>query len=220
MKNLFILLSFVLILVGIDAFALNVQVNRQDVKLPSQAMLEHQTITTPVVADVDRILLAQATTSTGSITVTTFLAQPDVPRTLSITPGGTTADVAASTVTVNGTNIFGKTISEGFAFAANASTATNGTKAFKTVTSIVFPTQDGDAATFNVGVLDALGLKRCMANAGSLAWAAFDGAYESTRPTCTADADEVEKNVCDINGTLNGAKNVELYFVQNFSCMP
>jgi len=92
--------------------------------------------------------------------------------------------------------------------------------AFASVTSIVFPIQDGPNALYDVGVIDVLGMKRCMNYAGHLLFSTFDGAYESTRATVTADADEVEKNTVDINGTLDGAKDIELFFFQNFRCFP
>ncbi len=220
MKKFAFFLALSALILFTSAQAIPNAVQRRDLKLPTQVILEKQTLTDPVVADADRLLNDQATSDSTTTTATSFLAQPDVCRTLSITPGGTTDDVPAGDVTVTGTNIHGDTISEAFTFAANASTVTNGTKAFCSVTSIVFPIQDGAAATYDVGVLDALGLKRCMDSAGHVFHAVFDGAYEGTRPTCTADADEVEKNVCDINGTLNGSKDVELYFVQNFRCFP
>lgn len=111
----------------------------------------------PVVADVNRILAAQATLTTA-VTVTTFLAQPDVPRNITVTPGGTTADVKAGSVVVTGTNVEGATITESFTFLDNASTAKTGAKAFKTITSILFPIQDGTGATYNVGVGSILGI--------------------------------------------------------------
>ena len=45
-----------------------------------------------------------------------------------------------------------------------------------------------------------------------------DGVYEGTRPTCVADADEVEKNVCDPNTAANGSVDFTFYFIQNFRC--
>jgi hypothetical protein len=203
-----------------SAFAININVSRQDMKLATQAMIEHQSITTPILADVDRVLNDQATSASVTTTVSTFLAQPDVPRNITITPGGTTADVPAGDIVISGTNFYGKAITESITLTANQSTIASGLKAFKTVTSVVFPIQDGAGATYDVGVGDVLGLKRCMANVGAVAWAVFDGAFEATRPTCVADVDEVEKNTCDINGTLNGSKTVEIYFVQNFRCSP
>lgn len=194
-----------------------------DMKYPTQAALEHQTITDAVLADNDRVKTTYAgPTSAAAVVLSSFTAQPDVPRNITITPTGTTGDVESCVITVAGTNIRGAAISETFTFSANDSTLVAGAKAFKTVTSVTWPADcesGGFAATWIVGVGDVLGLSKCIDNAGAVAWAVFDGAYEDTRPTCVADADEIEKNTCDINGTLNGAKDVELYYVQNFRCI-
>lgn len=221
MRSILFVFIFLLGIAGEFAEATPYKVSRRDMKLATQQLVEKQTLTTPVVADVDRILNDQATSNSATTTVSSgFLAQPDVCRGLQITPGGTTASVPAGDVVVTGTNIFGESITENFTFSANASTATDGTKAFCSVTQVVFPIQDGAGATYDVGINDELGLKRCMDSAGHLVMAVFDGAYEATRPTCIADADEVEKNTCDINGTLDGAKDVELFFFQNYQCAP
>jgi hypothetical protein len=212
------ILTAVLALLVFETNATPVYPFYQDVKFPRQAVLEKQTFSIPALADDDLILNDQATSDSATTSVTSFLAQPDVCRALAILPGGTTADVPAGNVTVTGTNINGKVISETFAFLANASTVTNGVKAFCTVESIVFPVQDGAAATYSVGTQDKLGVRKCASNAGAYAWSVFNGAYETTRGVLTADADEVEKNLFDPNGTLDGAKDVELYFVQNYAC--
>ena len=196
----------------------------RDLKPASQAMLEQQRISIPILALTNRVLTTNAgPTSAAALSITAFTAQPDVPRNITITPTGTTADVESCVVSVVGTNIFGKAISETLSFLANAATATAGLKAFKTVSSVSFPADcesGGFAATWIIGVGDVLGLKNCMSQAGNIAWAVFDGVFEATRATCVADADEVEKNTCDVNGTLNGAKNVDIFFVQNFACLP
>lgn len=202
-----------------QAFAYVVPTYR-DLKPATQAMLEYQRIATPVVANTTRIKALTATSSSVTTTITTFAAQPDVPRNVTITTGGTTDDCKAANVTVTGTNFYGASITEAIAIADNQAGTSSGLKAFKSVSSVAIPAQDGAACTYAVGVGDVLGLKACMKQAGDVAWAVFDSAYESTRPTCVADADEVEKNTCDINGTLNGSKNVDLYFVQNFVCHP
>lgn len=220
------LTTFTLLITFILSAYANAQINvqRRDMKLASQVLLEKQTITTPILASANRVLTTNDGPSSAAVkTITSFTAQPDVPRNITITPTGTTTDVESCNVTVTGTNFFDQTISEVLAFSANASTATAGAKAFKTVTSVSWAADcesGGFAATWTIGVGDVLGLKRCMDFAGHLVFAVFDGAYETTRPTCVADADEVEKNTCDINGTLNGAKDVELYFIQNFRCLP
>lgn len=221
MKFLVFLTTLIMTFVVItESHAINVRVERRDLKLRTQALLEHDSIDNAILADDDRVLNDQATSASATTTATTFLAQPDVCRGISITPGGTTADVPEGDIVVSGTNIFGASISETFSLAANESSKQEGAKAFCTVTSILFPIQDGAGATYDVGVNDVLGLNHCMAQAGDVAWAVFDGVYEATRPTCVADADEVEKNTCDINGTLNGAKDIDIYYIQNFACFP
>lgn len=217
-------ISFLItMLFGVMAHAYVVPVYR-DLKPASQAMLEYQRVATPVVSDDDRVKTTYAgPTSAAVVNLTSFTAQPDVARNIIITPTGTTGDVESCIVTVTGTNIFDRTISETLSFAANASTVTAGAKAFKTVTSVSWAADcesGGFAATWIVGVGDVIGLKRCMKQAGDVMATVFDGVYEGTRATCIADADEVEKNTCDINGTLNGSKNVDFYFVQNFACLP
>lgn len=194
----------------------------QDAKFPTQSILEHQTFTTPVVATTNYVKTTYAgPTSAAAVTLSTFTAQPDVPRVITITPTGTTTDVESCAVVINGTSISGKTITDTLTFAADASTAQTSLRAFKTISSIVWPANcesGGFGATWIVGVGSALGVKRCAANAGAYAWSVFDGAYETTRGTFVADAASMAKNVFTPNGTMNGAKNVELYFVQNFAC--
>jgi len=204
--------------------ATSLRVSRRDMKLASQQLIEKQTILIPVVADPNRVLTTDAgPISAAAVEITTFTAQPDVPRNITITPTGTTTDVESCAIVVTGTNFFGASITDTITFSANASALVSGVKAFASVTSVAFPAScesGGFAATWIVGVGDVLGMKRCMDVAGHVMFATLDGSYEGTRPTCIADADEVEKNTCDINGTLDGAKDVELFFVQNFRCLP
>lgn len=204
------------------AMAGNIKRLFQDVKLPTQKVLEDQTMTTPIVAAGHTNYISTTTTTSASVTttVTTFAHQPDVCRALVITPGSTTADVPTGNVVVTGKNIFGKTITENFAFAANASSATTGSAAFCSVSSIVYPIQDGPGATYTVGVADKLGLKRCMSQAGNGVFATFGGAFETTRGTWAADATHVEKNTYTPNGTLDGSTDVEVFFIQDYQCFP
>jgi len=111
----------------------------------------------PIAADDDRILNDQAT-STATTTVTTFLAQPDVPRNLTVTAGGTGGDIATGDVVVTGKNVEGATITESFSFVADTPSVQTGSKAFKEVTSILFPVQADVGATYSVGVGSKLGI--------------------------------------------------------------
>lgn len=192
----------------------------QDLKLPSQKMIEKQSITNPAAAGTADILSgSDGPSSAAAATVTTFVAQPDVPRNLVITPGGTTGDVESCVITVTGTNIRNKVITETFTFAANASTATTGAKAFKTVSSVAWPANcesGAFAATWSVGWGEKLGLKTCLDNAGDILFSLLNGAKEATAPTMVADNDEVEKNTADFNGAMNGSNDFVLYFMQNY----
>lgn len=194
----------------------------EDAKFPTQKMIERQEVTNPVAATTNSLLSANAgNTSTAAVNVSTFLAQPDNARNLVITPAGTTADVAACSIVVTGTNISGKAITETFVFADNASTATVGAKAFKTISNVLFPAncEDGTfAATWSIGVGEKIGLKSCLDFPGHNILSTFNGAYESTRATMTADNDEIEKNTADFNGAMNGSNDFEIFFIQNYRC--
>jgi len=136
-------------------------------------------------------------------TVTTAITNPPCPRNITITPGGTTADVAACDITITGTNYQDKVITSAITFAANASTIVAGTKAFKTVTSISIPIQDGAAATFAIGFGELIGLP-VMLTEKPLVFALDDGAI-MTAPVIAYDSDEIEKNTIDLNGSLDGS---------------
>lgn len=86
------------------------------------------------------------------------IVQPDAPRCLSVTPGGTTANVLDSVVEVFGENIEGKTISERFRFANAASGVVNGVKAFRKITRVVMDGQAASNVTFSVGTQNKFGI--------------------------------------------------------------
>lgn len=194
----------------------------QDLKLPTQQMVEKFTISDPIAASATRVVSGTAgATSAAVATLTTFSAQPDVARNLTITPGGTTGDVEACTVTVTGTNYKNAVITEDFAFLADASTATVGAKAFKTVTSVSWAADcesGGFAATWSIGVGEKLGLNHCLDKAGHLLMSTAAGAFESTRATMAVSASAIESNTADFNGTMNGSNDFEIFYFQNFLC--
>lgn len=148
----------------------------------------------------------QTTSSSATTTVTTFTAQPDFPRNLVITPGGTTTDVAAGNATVTGTNIRGDVITENFAFTADQSAATTGSKALKSVTSIVFPIQDGNGATYSIGTGVKLGLDRKYSEAAVID-AFVDGVRETTAATMAVSSSAVESNTVTTNTAPNGSRD-------------
>jgi hypothetical protein len=107
-------------------------------------------------------VLPLSASASGAITTYTAaagnLTQPDVPRNLTVQPGGTTGDVATMDITITGKNVEGKTISETFPFLANATGAQTGSLAFAQVDSVSIPAQDGANATFKVGIGAKLGI--------------------------------------------------------------
>ena len=217
--KMIILMSLVLSLFTTELFAQSYKVERRDQKLATQKMIEYQKIVDPVLADADRILNDQASSSSVVTTVTSgFLAQPDTCRNITITPGGTTGSVPAGNITVVGKNKLNKTITEAIALTADQSTVATGNLAFCSVTSISIPVQDGAGATYDVGVGSKLGLKHCMDETGWYVYGTVAGVYEGTRATITADADEVEKNTVVLSTALDGSKDVELFFIQNYAC--
>jgi len=174
--------------------------------------LRRQAWTNAIAVDADRILNDQATSSSVVTVVTSYLAQPDFARKVSITPGGTTADVPAGDVTIVGTNIRDEAITDVITFAANATAVGSTLKAFKTVTSITFPVQDGAAATYDVGVIDALGLDRCM-SANEVLRATMGGTIETTLPTVTFHVTDVSKNTVDPNTALDATVDLAVVYI-------
>lgn len=119
-------------------------------------------------ASATAILAATSAAAGTQVTVSTAtsssITQPDAPRALSVTPGGTTANVLDSVVEVFGTNIEGKPISERFRFANAASATVNGTKAFRTVTRVVIDGQAASNVTFSVGTTNKFGVNHRLFN--------------------------------------------------------
>jgi len=146
-------------------------------------------------------------------TKTTFLAQPSAPRNITATTANGTAagDIGAVSVIVYGTNIDDQVISETLpAFAANTAATKSGVKAFKTISSIFLPAHDGTGCTVSVGWGEVLGLPYKFSKK-PLCLATLAGVFETTFPTITVDADEIEKNTADLSTGLDGSKEVCLY---------
>lgn len=194
-----------------------------DVKYPTQLGIEKQVFTDLVAASATRIVSATAgATSAAIASLSVFTLQPDQPRNIVITPAGTTTDIESCVITVTGKNFFNDTITEDFTFAANDTAAQTGAKAFKTITTVSFPANcesGAFAATWNIGVGEKIGLKRCMDETVDFMTSGLNGVLE-TRATLTADADEVEKNTADFVGTMNSSNDFSARFNQNFRCLP
>ena len=155
-----------------------------------------------IAADADGVHAAVASKTTAQ-TITTGITNPPYPRNITITIGGTTGDVKAGNIVVYGTNIAGKAISETFTLTDNDTEVDAGVKAFKTVDKITIAAHDGTNATFTFGFGELMGLP-FMLKGKPLVFVLDDGVLATT-PVITADDNELEKNVIDMDGSLNGS---------------
>lgn len=154
-----------------------------------------------------------AVTDNGSEqTITTGITNPGVPRTLSALPGGTAGDIGAIQVTINGTNAAGETIQEVLpAFTVDTASAVAGSKAFKTVTSIVIPAHDGTGATTSIGFLNGLGINHKLAQ-NTVLFAFKGGTKEGSAPTVTTSTSALESNTVTLSNALDGS-DVDFYYI-------
>lgn len=215
--------TFMLIM-GVELHSEGAPVKRlfQDVKLPTQKVVEAQAWTAPVASGTNIVITdSDGPSSAATVTISSFAAQPDFPRTLIVKATASSVDLSTCAVVVNGTNYNGHVISETFNFAYQVLSAPVGSKAFKTVTSVVFPAsceQLNFRTHWSVGVDNRLGLKRCMTNAGDDIKDLLDGAKAATLGVYAADTDEVEKNTFLPNTAPNASHNYQSYFMQDYIC--
>lgn len=142
-------------------------------------------------------ILAATNGAATARTVVDGITQPDFPRALSVTPTANTTGSPLAIV-ITGTNVEGKVMTSSFIIPANSTSIVNGSKAFKTVTSIAVP-GNTTGLTFTVGTRNLLGLYHRLFNQnttvkvfhGSTVYGALtlQGA-----PTVTAAEDLIELN--------------------------
>lgn len=190
----------------------------RDLILPKQKLIEPLVLASPVASNSAYLLSGQAVGASGA-TVTSFLAQPDVPRNITVTTGGTTGNIGFGNVVIQGTDYFGAQITENILIQNGQTGTLQGKLAFASVTSISFPAEQSPyAGTFNVGIGSVLGIDRCMDDPSDVLFAALGGVYESTRPTVTS-GNSVASNTVQLSSALNGSK-VKIAYIQNYRCLP
>jgi hypothetical protein len=145
-----------------------------------------------------------AVSDTGStITITTAITNPDVPRNVTATPGGTTANVTAVSCVITGTDSEGNALTETLpAFSAGASTAVTGVKAFATITQISQPAC-GTSVTIAYGLGSKLGLPRRLSR-DTILNTYLNGVREGTRSTVAVHASNIFSNTVSLNSALAG----------------
>lgn len=171
-----------------------------------QAMLVQHYHIAPAANSATAVHAAVTLADGETTTVTTGITDPDVPRT--VTVKGNAAGITGNVV-ITGTNIADEVITD--TIALNGATEVEGAKAFKTVTEIEFPARTTAGDTVSVGIAKKFGVPHCVAFANMVLVKLFDGSADTG--TLAVDADEVEKNLFALNGTPNGTKALDLYYL-------
>lgn len=145
--------------------------------------------------------------------VTSGITSPDVARNVTIVGAGS-GHLAAGTVTINGTDIRGATLSE--TLTLNSNTTVVGSKAFASVTSIDLTAVTGNDVnnTVAVGIGTKLGLSRCLPAANTVFVATTDGVTD-TAPTVATSATVVASNTAIMNTAPNASHNYLIAFVSS-----
>lgn len=158
---------------------------------------------------------AAITLGTTTSTTTSGFTDPDVPRVLTITMA-TAGGIGDGTAIITGTNVEGATITDTFDIVDGTTGATTGTKAFKTVSSIVVSPMKG-ACTISVGTSARLGMRhRLFASNTTIREVTDTGttrALGGTAPTITdADDQYIEKNIVTPATTPDGTYFYTFYY--------
>jgi len=172
-----------------------------------------------VAAASDTAVHAAITMTSSAQTITTSITDPDVPRVLKVQPGGTAADVGNGLMTITGTNVEGKIITDTFQLVDGDTTEIDGKMAFKTVTSISVPACEGTGATVSVGYTNKLGLYHRLFPDNTTVKVVYRSAAYGTPTLDTTpsigDADEqyIEKNFITPATAPDAAKIYDIFYI-------
>lgn len=155
-------------------------------------------------ADDDGLLTALATDAENAASETEFLAQPEMARGLILTPS---AAAEVGNIVVEGTGIDGNRLVE--TIATNGATAVLSAGAYKTVTKVIVPKDDG-AITWKAGWDDRIGLPFRL-EAKPFGFEIFNDVLElTTAGSFTVDKDVLAENTYNPNGAIDGLKTLKL----------
>lgn len=162
---------------------------------------------TPVVADPNRIVDVLDPIADGDLTV---IAQPDVPRNITVTVTDANDSVSA-VVTVTGKDMLGKPVSEVATIAAGVGKSFVGTKMFAQVDSAVVSGTDGAAAgdTVQVGVGNVIALPKPISNEEAVRTSWLDDVPVTPDAIATGD----QTSGVDLSGeTYDGTKPMRVAY--------
>ena len=149
------------------------------------------------------VLAAVTLPTSGTTVVSTGFTQPVTPRTIRFKSNQSSVD--GLIVTIVGTDILDQAITESVTMGATA-TATDTVNAFKSITSITFPTRGASSDTISVGLGAKLGLD-CYCDGDSFA---IGSAKISSY---TYDTAVISKNVIVHATTLDGSTNLSVGYI-------
>jgi len=163
----------------------------------------------PIAPDVDALKVATALLAAE--TTLTIFAAPDVARNVTLTLTETAADVAAVQAVVIGTDMADEVLTETMpVFTVNTIGSVAGSKAFKTVTSVVIPAMDGAGVECSVGFGNIAGIPALAFSA-----ALKPIAVSATAITITASTTVLASNVFTLDsGSFDGSERVVLIMMQ------
>jgi hypothetical protein len=162
-------------------------------------------------SDTDGVLAAVTDTGIQQV-ITENIINPLYPRNITATAGGTATNIKAIQVIIEGTNFKDEIITETLpVFTVDTAGTVQGSKAFKTVTKITIPAHDGTGATTSIGFGEKLGLPYLLP-VNTVLKTYLNGTIESTAPTVTVSAADIENNTIDLNSSLNGT-DIDVYLM-------
>lgn len=169
--------------------------------------LMSRSLGSPALGAVNAVHAAAAVLAAGGPQViSTGITQPDVPRNITATAGGTAGDIKAVAVTITGTDENGVAITEVLpAFTVDTAGTVTGSRIFKTVTSYSVPAMDGTGATVAIGTGDKLGIGGGRYSKNQVNAAYLNGVREATAPTVAFDATNQYGNSVQLNSALDGS---------------
>jgi len=195
---------------GTSVTASAVELNKAGTKANSTCRLYN--LGAPALAD-DDLIVVSTNMKVGSYTVA---VQPGIPRNITVTvTAGATADTLG-TVTITGTNYDDEEITETITPVAGSAIA--GTKAFKTVTTVVgagwtIDAVEGTNDTIKVGTGNELGLPLSLNSATEIMLGILGTTIVATNPTVSNPA-SLEGTTIDMSsGTYNGTKEALVFIV-------
>lgn len=155
-------------------------------------------------------LAASNASASADVTINEGFTQPDVPRALSVTVGGTAAGVQACSIVVTGENVEGKVITEVFKTTIGSTGTINGVKAFARITSILIPKQAAGGVTVAIGTRNILGIKHRLFNQNTtvkvFSATTVNGALTlQAQPTVVANEADIELNTVAPATTPDGS---------------